>query len=60
MLTLSATNVSLEPGNETKEALRLNWTNPDYMFTTGVSSHDVTYTIEIDVEGGKFESANKG
>lgn len=60
VLTLSATNVSLEPGNETKEALRLNWTNPDYMFTTGVSSHDVTYTIEIDVEGGKFESANKG
>ncbi len=59
VLTLSATNVSLEPGNETKEALRLNWTNPDYMFTTGVSSHDVTYTIEFDVEGGNFASAKK-
>ncbi len=60
VLTISNTNVSLEPGNETKEALRLNWTNPDYMFTTGVSSHDVTYTIEIDVEGGQFASAKKG
>jgi hypothetical protein len=59
VLTSSAATVSLEPGNEAKEALHLSWTNPDYMFTTGVSSHDVTYTIEFDVEGGKFESANK-
>lgn len=60
VLAISTANVSLEPGNEAKEALRLNWTNPDYMFTTGVSSHDVTYTIQFDVEGGKFASDKKG
>lgn len=35
-------------------ALKLSWTNPDYSFTTGISSHSVTYTIEIDTTGSNF------
>lgn len=31
-----------------KEAVKLSWTNPNYKFTTGLSSQDVFYKIEID------------
>jgi len=34
----------------------LHWTNPDYKFTTGVSSQDVYYTIQIDSVGKNFSS----
>ncbi|HEU4607683.1 MAG TPA: SusE domain-containing protein [Chitinophagaceae bacterium] len=58
-LTASATNVTLEPGQENNTALVLNWTNPEYQFTTGVSSHDVTYTLELDTSGANFGSSVK-
>ena len=59
VLTASATDISLEPGQESNPALALNWTNPNYKFTTGVSSHDVTYTLEIDTLGANFGSSKK-
>jgi hypothetical protein len=40
------------------EAITLSWTNPDYMFNTGVSSQDVNYLIEIDTAGADFSSPN--
>ncbi|MBU3743154.1 MAG: hypothetical protein FGM61_01220, partial [Sediminibacterium sp.] len=40
-------------------SLKLNWTNPDYRFTTGVSSQDVNYLLQFDVEGANFNSAKK-
>ena len=40
-------------------SLKLNWTNPDYRFTTGVSSQDVNYLLQIDVEGANFGGAKK-
>lgn len=58
-LAASSTNVVLEPGLESNVALVLSWTNPDYKFTTGISSQDVTYTIEMDTAGGNFASSNK-
>lgn len=58
-LSASTANVVLEPGLESNIALVLNWTNPDYKFTTGISSHDVTYTLELDTLGGNFSSNNK-
>jgi hypothetical protein len=58
-LTASASTISLEPGQEANTALVLNWTNPDYMFTTGISSQDVTYTLEIDTLGANFSSTKK-
>lgn len=41
-----------------EEAVKFSWTNPDYKFTTGVSSQDVNYTLEIDVAGAGFSSPN--
>jgi len=40
------------------EAIKFSWTNPDYKFTTGVSSQDVNYTLEVDLAGANFSSAN--
>lgn len=37
-----------------EEAVKLMWTNPNYQFNTGVSSHDVTYYIDIDTAGSQF------
>lgn len=45
--------------NRDVPSLRLNWTNPNYTFTTGVSSQDVNYLIQIDLEGANFNSAKK-
>lgn len=45
--------------NENNPAIVFNWTNPDYKFTTGVSSQDVTYTMQFDVAGANFGSAKK-
>ena len=39
--------------------MRLNWTNPNYSFNTGVSSQDVNYVVEIDVVGANFQSESK-
>jgi hypothetical protein len=54
VLTASTNAVSLTPGTETQPGITFNWTNPDYVFTTGVSSQDVTYTIEMDTLGSQF------
>lgn len=45
--------------NAALPAVTLKWTNPNYAFTTGVSSHDVAYTVEIDRAAANFASANK-
>lgn len=45
--------------NRDNEAITFMWTNPKYSFTTGVSSQDVAYTIEIDTAGANFTSANR-
>jgi starch-binding outer membrane protein SusE/F len=57
VLSASATTVSLESGQEANTTLVLTWTNPDYKFTTGISSQDVTYTLEMDTLGANFSSS---
>jgi hypothetical protein len=59
VLTVSTNNIRLEPGEEGNTAIVLNWTNPDYQFTTGLSSHDVAYTLEMDTLGANFNSSKK-
>lgn len=52
----STTGAYVEYANADKVALTLSWTNPNYTFTTGASSIDVTYNIEIDTVGSNFSS----
>lgn len=42
--------------NASKPAVTFNWTNPNYKFTTGVSSQDVTYILQVDSAGKNFSS----
>jgi hypothetical protein len=58
-LTASTTNVTLEPGLEANTAIALNWTNPEYQFSNGSNSQDVTYTLELDTAGANFGSSKK-
>jgi len=59
VITATPGNVSLEPGNEANTAIVISWTNPDYKFSTGPNSHDVTYTLEMDTLGANFSSSRK-
>jgi hypothetical protein len=47
--------VPLSFATQGDQALKLNWTNPDYKFNTGVNSLDVNYNIQID-KTDKFNS----
>ncbi len=41
------------------EAVKLSWTNPNYKFTTGNSSQDVSYLLEIDTTGSNFTNPGR-
>ncbi|CAN5436813.1 hypothetical protein BH10BAC3_BH10BAC3_08020 [soil metagenome] len=45
--------------NGSKEAVTFTWTNPNYNFTTGLSSQNVAYNFEIDTVGANFTNPNK-
>lgn len=42
-----------------KPFIRLAWTNPNYRFTTGTSSQDVTYVLQVDTTGSNFTNPKK-
>jgi starch-binding outer membrane protein SusE/F len=59
VLTASSTaDLVLTRANAEKSAVIFYWTNPDYKFNTGVSSQDVTYTLQIDTTGSNFLNPN--
>ncbi len=59
VLTSSSTAVVvLDNANKSNEAIRFSWTNPGYQFTTGVSSQDVSYTLQFDTTGSNFSNPN--
>ena len=46
VLTASTTSAMvLTAANSNNPAIKFSWTNPDYKFTTGISSQDVTYVL---------------
>ena len=45
--------------NKNNPAVTFNWTNPNYQFTTGVSSQDVNYTLQIDTTNSNFTNPGK-
>ncbi len=55
VLTASSTSaLVLRKSDEAKDAVRLSWTNPNYMFNTGVSSQNVSYILQIAKAGTNF------
>jgi hypothetical protein len=54
-----ASTIPLSFATADKDALRLSWTNPNYQFTTGGSSQDVSYLIEIDTTGANFTNPKR-
>lgn len=57
--SVTSTTLPLSFANQDNQGLKLSWTNPDYNFTTGVSSQNVTYQIEIDTAGANFTNPAK-
>jgi hypothetical protein len=58
VLTASSTaDMVLDNNKKDEFAITFSWTNPEYRFTTGVSSQDVTYTLQFDTAGVNFTSA---
>ncbi|MES2646835.1 MAG: SusE domain-containing protein [Bacteroidota bacterium] len=55
----NATIPALSVATKDNEALKLTWTNPNYRFTTGVNSQDVSYILQIDKAGTNFASPAK-
>jgi starch-binding outer membrane protein SusE/F len=55
VLTASTTTpLVLDISKANTAAIRFDWTNPDYKFTTGISSLDVSYTLQVDTAGANF------
>ena len=59
ILTASTEVVDMSFANADKLGVDLSWTNPEYQFNTGVSSHDVTYLLEFDLKGADFKTPNR-
>ena len=53
--SLSGT-IPLSNSTATNVAVTFSWTNPNYAFTTGISSQNVSYLLEIDTLGANFTS----
>lgn len=58
-LTASSTTLPLSFANKDLPAITFNWSNPNYKFSTGLSSQDVSYLMEIDTAGSNFSNPNK-
>ncbi|GEO09697.1 hypothetical protein SAE01_21930 [Segetibacter aerophilus] len=60
--TLSASvtgTIPLSFANQADPAIKLSWTNPNYRFTTGTSSQNVNYLLEIDTTGANFSNPSR-
>lgn len=53
----SAGPIVLIKDKKTDNAITLSWTNPQYMFNTGVSSQNVNYILQVDTAGKNFSTA---
>lgn len=59
VLSANKTVIALSFIDAAKEAITFSWNNPDYKFTTGVSSQNVTYLLEIDTVGANFTNPKR-
>lgn len=56
----STTPMVLLIANAANTAQVFNWTNPNYQFSSGTSSQDVSYTIQFDTTGANFTNPKIG
>jgi starch-binding outer membrane protein SusE/F len=55
VLTASSTGtIVLLPANAANPGMKFTWTNPNYRFTTGISSQDISYSLQADTTGSNF------
>ena len=60
VLTASSTSaMTLLLANKNNVAVTFSWTNPNYQFTSGISSQDVFYTLQIDTTNSNFTNPGK-
>ena len=59
VLAANKTTIPLTFGNKDIEAVKFTWTNPNYKFTTGLSSQDVSYALEIDTTNSNFTNPSR-
>lgn len=60
VLTASSTAaLVLLPANQANQVIKFSWTNPEYRFTTGISSQDVNYILQVDTTGSNFTNPGK-
>lgn len=59
VLSSTSPTIPLTYATAANNAITLNWTNPNYNFTTGISSQNVNYILEIDTTGSNFTNPNK-
>ena len=52
-------SIGLNFNTETDKAVTFSWSNPNYQFASGISSQNVSYTLEIDTVGANFNGPNK-
>lgn len=58
-LSATATTIPLSFVNKDLPAITFNWTNPNYKFSTGLSSQNVAYLMEIDTAGANFSNPKR-
>jgi len=57
-LSISSTaDLTLTKAQANFNSLQFQWTNPGYKFSNGVNTQDITYTLQIDKDGGDFTGA---
>ena len=54
VLTLTDSGAALTSANKALNSLSLSWTNPNYQFSSGISSQNVNYQMEMDTLGSNF------
>lgn len=60
VLTANVASIpTLSVATKANPAITLKWTNPNYSFTTGLSSQDVTYLVQVDKAGANFASSTR-
>lgn len=52
-------SIGLDYNTENEKAVTIKWTNPNYVFYSGLSSQNINYTLEIDTIGANFNGPNK-